>query len=105
MSHILFVGDSNRDTIPFLETMGYRNFVDFVTNLQANFKLDVMIARGEYYKVKPAPPTSSSDHTTLNILPISTEKHRKVQPRKEKFKAGLPTDNVDILREALDTTD
>ncbi|KAJ8049735.1 hypothetical protein HOLleu_02612 [Holothuria leucospilota] len=84
--------------------MGYRNYVDFVTYPQANSKLDAVLAKGEYYKVKPAPPISRSDHTTIHILPIFTEKHRESQPRKKKLKPDLSKDNVDILRDALDTT-
>ena len=61
----------------------------------------------------PAPsPISSSDHTTVHVLPVFTCKvriwksqPRKSQPRKKKLKANLSKDNTDILKDSLDTTD
>ncbi|KAJ8042685.1 hypothetical protein HOLleu_09506 [Holothuria leucospilota] len=85
--------------------MGCRKYVDFDTYPQSNSKLDAVLARGEYHKVKPAPPISGSDHTIVHVLPVLTEKHRESQPKKKKLKPDPSKDNTDILRDALVTTD
>ncbi|KAJ8045862.1 hypothetical protein HOLleu_08966 [Holothuria leucospilota] len=103
--HIIIVGDINRNKIPFLETMGYKNLVHFITYSRSQATLDAVYVKDDYYRVTKLHPIATSDHFTLNITPKYTEKHRQVQKKKRRRERNITVDNIKYLREMMASTD
>ncbi|PIK56555.1 hypothetical protein BSL78_06523 [Apostichopus japonicus] len=79
-SYIIIVGDLNRDRLPFLETMGYNNLVNFVTFPRSNTILDAVYVKGwSYFTAKKMHPIATSDHFSVLIMPRYTERYREAR--------------------------
>ena len=101
----IVVGDINRQNISFLETMSFKNVVNFVTFPQSNSILDAVYVRGDYYITKKMAPISTSDHNCVLIIPKYNEKHRKVSKRKSKMERDLSRGNISNMQECINNTD
>ncbi|PIK44860.1 hypothetical protein BSL78_18283 [Apostichopus japonicus] len=105
-SYIIIVGDLNRDRLPFLETMGYNNLVNFVTFPRSNTILDAVYVKGwSYFTAKKMHPIATSDHFSVLIMPRYTERYREVQKIPRPKERDTRKSNVDNLRVMLDSTD
>lgn len=104
-SHIILMGDFNRERIAFVETMGFQNIVNFITYPSSQSKLDAVYVKGNYYTAKQMQPIATSDHYSILVTPIFTEKHRGPHIKKTKIEKDLSVDHINNLREMLNNTD
>ena len=104
-SNIVIVGDINRNRIPFLETMGYKNLVHFITYPRSQTTLDAVYVKGDNYQATKLHPIATSDHFSIGIIPKYTEKHRQVTKKKRRRERNISMDNINYLREMMDSTD
>ncbi|PIK49572.1 putative RNA-directed DNA polymerase from transposon X-element [Apostichopus japonicus] len=104
-THFIIAGDVNRESIACIETMGFKNLVNFATFPSSNSVLDAVYVTGDVYHVKKSHPISTSDHSSVLLIPKYTEKHRAKKQRRSRSQKDLSFDNVRSMQEMLQTTD
>lgn len=98
-TYFIIIGDVNRDRIDILETMGFRNLVDYTTYQRSNSTLDAVYVKGDYYATRRLYPISTSDHFSILITPKYSEHHRSSVKPKSKVNRDLSRENIENMQD------